>query len=71
MKYIYGAKTHILKNGQEVGWRRDLTKRLLDAQKWDGFWENETGRFWEKDPVLVSSYAILIRRSPGEDCRKQ
>jgi squalene-hopene/tetraprenyl-beta-curcumene cyclase len=55
----YGAKNLTLKNGQEVNWRRDLAKRLLDAQKGDGFWVNETGRFWEKDPVLVTTYAIL------------
>jgi squalene-hopene/tetraprenyl-beta-curcumene cyclase len=55
----YGARNLVLKNGQEVNWRKDLTRRLLDHQNGEGFWVNESGRWWEKDPVLVSSYAIL------------
>lgn len=55
----YGAKNLVLKNGQEVNWRRELTKRLLDAQNGDGFWVNESGRWWEKDPVLVTAYAVM------------
>jgi squalene-hopene/tetraprenyl-beta-curcumene cyclase len=58
--HAYGAQTLILTNGQEVHWRRDLAKRLLDSQNAEGFWVNESGRWWEKDPVLVTSYALLV-----------
>ena len=55
----YGAKTLVLKDGKEINWRRDLTKRLLDAQSPEGFWVNKNNRWWERDPVLVTSYAVL------------
>ncbi len=56
---VYGANTIVLKGGKEVDWRRGLALRLLDLQKGDGFWVNENGRWWEKDPVLVTAYAIM------------
>jgi squalene-hopene/tetraprenyl-beta-curcumene cyclase len=42
-----------------VNWRDELTKKLLSLQKPDGSWSNETGRWMEKDPVLVTSYVVL------------
>jgi squalene-hopene/tetraprenyl-beta-curcumene cyclase len=48
-----------LEDGQQINWRRTLSKRLLDAQNSEGFWINESGRFWEKDPILTTSYAVL------------
>ena len=56
---VFGANTIVLKGGKEVDWRRGLAFRLLDLQKGDGFWVNENGRWWEKDPVLVTAYAIM------------
>jgi len=55
----YGVNTLTLKDGKTVNWRNDLAKRLLDMQNGDGYWVNESGRWWEKDPVLVTSYAVL------------
>lgn len=56
---IYGVDTLKLKNGKSVNWRNDLAKRLIDLQGADGSWVNQSGRWWEKDPVLVTSYAVL------------
>ena len=47
-----------------INWRAELGKTLLDLQKTDratghGYWTNDAARFWEDDPVLVTSYAIL------------
>jgi len=56
---IYGVETLTLKDGKSVNWRKDLAKRLMDLQNGDGFWVNESGRWWEKDPVLVTSYAVI------------
>jgi squalene-hopene/tetraprenyl-beta-curcumene cyclase len=56
---IYGADELALETGDRINWRRDLTLRLLDLQKGDGFWVNDNGRWWEKDPVLVTSYALI------------
>ncbi len=48
-----------LANGQKVNWRTDLAKKLLNLQSPEGFWANDNGRWWEKDPVLVTSYATI------------
>ncbi|MDY6837600.1 MAG: prenyltransferase/squalene oxidase repeat-containing protein [Thermodesulfobacteriota bacterium] len=54
-----GVHTLALVDGKEVDWRRELALKLLNLQKGEGFWVNENGRWWEKDPVLVTAYAIL------------
>lgn len=46
-------------DGKKINWRVDLTKKFLNQQATDGSWANENGRWWEKDPILVTSYAIL------------
>lgn len=51
---------HILdKNGKKRDWRKELALELLNKQSPEGSWLNENGRWWERDPVLVTSYAIL------------
>jgi squalene-hopene/tetraprenyl-beta-curcumene cyclase len=55
----YGVDKLALENGKEVDWRKELALRLLNLQKGDGSWVNENGRWWEKDPVLVTSYAVI------------
>jgi len=57
---IAGIDTIVLKNGTRVNWRKDLAKHLLDLQSADGSWVNQkSGRFWEKDPNLVTTYAVI------------
>jgi hypothetical protein len=41
-----------------------VAEKLISLQKTDPkthlkYWINETGRYWENDPVLVTSYTIL------------
>ena len=55
----YGVHDIPLKTGKKVNWRRELALKLLDLQDGNGFWVNENGRWWEKDPVLVTSYAVI------------
>ena len=33
--------------------------KLLKLQQKDGSWVNDNNRFWENDPVLVTSFAVL------------
>ena len=47
------------KGGKMKDWRKELSLHLLNLQSSDGSWINENGRWWEKDPVLVTSYALL------------
>lgn len=47
----------------EVGghrWRNELASRLLALQKPDGSWANDNNRFWEADPVLCTSFAMIV-----------
>ena len=45
--------------GGPVKWREALALKLLDLQRRDGSWENDNGRWWEKDPALATSYCLL------------
>lgn len=47
----------------EVGghdWRKELSGAVLKLQNPDGSWHNENNRFWEADPVLCTSFAMLV-----------
>ena len=48
-----------LADGSTVDWRDALARKLFDLQHPDGYWLNDTGRWWEKDPLLVTAYAVL------------
>lgn len=48
-----------LQNGGQVDWRRAVAMKLINLQKADGSWQNDHGRWWEKDSNLVSAYAVL------------
>lgn len=52
-----------LADGTTINWRTELIKKLLSLQKIEpdgtGFWVNSEGRWWEADPILVTSYSLL------------
>lgn len=48
-----------LKDGRLVNWRRELALRLINLQSADGSWANENNRWMEKDPALVTAYAVI------------
>lgn len=56
---LYGVIELERANGQKIDWRRDLAMKLINLQQRDGSWSNENNRWWEKDPALVTSYALL------------
>jgi len=55
----YGQPVVIDSKGLRHVWYRDLTKKLISLQKPEGYWVNGTPRWWENDPVLVTSYSLL------------
>ena len=55
----YGVADLELIDGRGINWRRDLAMKLINLQQRDGSWSNENGRWWEKDPSLVTAYAVL------------
>jgi squalene-hopene/tetraprenyl-beta-curcumene cyclase len=48
-----------LADGRTVNWRHDVALKLLNLQREDGSWANTNGRWWEKDPALVTAYAVI------------
>lgn len=68
----YGQDVIPLADGHSsVNWRANLGRRLVDLQKTEagtghGYRTNESSRFWEHDPILVTSYAILALQTSVE-----
>ena len=55
---LYGAKELELADGRKASWRKELSQRLLNLQRENGSWANSNARWWENDPVLVTSYVV-------------
>jgi squalene-hopene/tetraprenyl-beta-curcumene cyclase len=55
----YGIEELELLDGSKVDWRKEVAMRLLNLQQKDGSWQNENGRWWERDPSLVTAYAVM------------
>ncbi|NQU38948.1 MAG: terpene cyclase/mutase family protein [Lentisphaerae bacterium] len=60
----YGQDLVPAEAGTLIDWRSALAQRLVSNQKVDpdtggGYWINDTGRFWENDPILATAYTIL------------
>ncbi len=56
---VYGAATLETKDGRHINWREQLALRLINLQHPDGSWANDNGRWFEKDPALVTAYSII------------
>jgi squalene-hopene/tetraprenyl-beta-curcumene cyclase len=60
---VYGQEEFDTADGEPINWREEFIRKLVSLQKIDedglGYWINEENRFWEGDPVLVSSYALI------------
>ena len=56
---VAGIDELVQPDGRRVAWKKELAAKILSLQKKDGSWENDNNRFWENDPVLATSFAIL------------
>ncbi len=54
-----GVKELTTADGRQIDWRKDLAQKLICLQQPDGSWVNDTARWMESDPVLVTSYCLL------------
>ena len=45
--------------GVKHDWRKDLIQQLAKTQKPNGSWANETDRWMEGDPALVTGYMLM------------
>ena len=41
-------------------WKKELSGKVMSLQRPDGSWYNDNNRFWESDPVLCTSFALLV-----------
>lgn len=46
-------------SGGNINWRDEVVDKLVSLQKPEGFWVNSNNRWWEADPVLSTSYALI------------
>ena len=56
---VFGDDTFTDAAGKTHDWRYELMNKLVSLQKSEGFWINDNNRWWENDPVLVTSYSLL------------
>ncbi|MBD3314176.1 MAG: cycloartenol synthase [Chitinivibrionales bacterium] len=56
---IYGVPMLSVEGRGKVDWRKELLERYVNIQKHEGYWVNETARWWENDPVLSTAYTLL------------
>ena len=54
-----GIETFATADGRKVDWPKDIATKLMNLQATDGSWVNDTARWMEKDPALVTSYGVL------------
>ncbi|MEA2012965.1 MAG: prenyltransferase/squalene oxidase repeat-containing protein [Verrucomicrobiota bacterium] len=47
------------KNGKKHDWRKEMIARITVTQRTNGSWFNETARWWENIPELVTAYSLL------------
>jgi squalene-hopene/tetraprenyl-beta-curcumene cyclase len=48
-----------LADGKKISWPKEVGLKLVTIQNGDGSWVNDTARWMEKDPVLVTSYCVM------------
>lgn len=69
-KALNTAGQSILKNPENqaaIDWRHQVIARIIALQKEDGSWVNESARYWENDPSLVTAYSVLaLQQALGE-----
>lgn len=54
-----GEKVIVDNKGASHFWREDLIKKLISVQKEEGYWQNESGRYWENIKDLATAYALI------------
>ena len=56
---LYGQSTFVDAKGISHDWYREFAEKMIELQTPDGFWINESSRWMEQDPRLVTAYVIL------------
>ena len=54
-----GTDTIKKQDGTPILWKDELVAKVTSLMHDDGSWVNQNGRFWENDPILATSFAVL------------
>jgi len=54
----FGEDQLILNDGTVLNWPEMLARKLVSEHKHPGFWINESSRWMESNPLLVSAYSL-------------
>lgn len=60
---VFGRDVIKTEDGRTHFWRKDLVEKLLAMQKETGEWANDSGRWMESVPELVTSYSLMAMES--------
>ena len=64
-----GQPSFVDSSGAKHDWRGEMAAALIKRQRPDGSWTNENNRWYESDPTLATSFALLSLsycRTPSE-----
>jgi squalene-hopene/tetraprenyl-beta-curcumene cyclase len=56
---LMGERTLTDAEGRAHDWPVELAAKLIPMQKEDGTWTNQDGTYWESNPVMATSRAVL------------
>ncbi|MCX6827679.1 MAG: terpene cyclase/mutase family protein [candidate division Zixibacteria bacterium] len=56
---VFGDSLLTDTSGANHDWRYDLANKLLTIQQANGSWVNDSGRWWENNPDLVTAYCLM------------
>ena len=59
----WGEPTLVDADGEAHDWRAELCDKLIGLQDADGSWVNDADRWYEGNPALVTSYALLAMQA--------
>ncbi|MEK6608329.1 MAG: prenyltransferase/squalene oxidase repeat-containing protein [Myxococcota bacterium] len=56
---LWGEREIVDARGVKHDWRRELRAKLVSLQRADGAWRNDDPQFWEQNPILATTRALL------------
>lgn len=56
---VYGEAQIADGKGRKHSWSNDLITKLLSMQKKDGSWKNDDPKYWEGNPLLATTRAVI------------
>lgn len=57
---ITGTQSLVTPTGKKIDWKKELALKVMSTQQTDGSWINEESNRWmENNPVLVTAYSLL------------